>query len=913
MQALGAAVRLWTVGAALLVGVAPLQGQDTSLERDSGAATTVERAVPAPALVTLDLRDVSLRAALKAVEAQAGVSLVYATDAVPLERRVSLHVREVSAEEALRAVLRGTDVEVRAMSPGQILLVRHRGREAAPADPPRPDTAFALVSGRVTDSLSGAPVARAVVSVDEPAMQTLTDEAGEFRLTTVPEGERVIRVRRIGYLQGVRRVTLAGGAQRVDFVVAASPGQLNQVVVTGTAVPTEVKAIPTPISVVTGNDIEQAGLARVDDILRGMVPGALKVGTGERDGYPGISFRGGTDFGQDYATSPMKVYVDGVEMAYADAISQLDPRIVDRIEITRGPQASTIYGSGAIGGVIQIFTKKGSTSGHTEVSAQLSAGGLQSQWRDKPTLQQDHALSVSGGTSELSYQLTGAYNATGAWAPEYKSRRASYFASARHARGPLEVDLTGSLSQRQYDIATIEPYVVEQIRSRRWKTPFDAFYTTPFYPDVQRQSMTMGMNATYTTRSWWQQHLTLGYDRYDNPRGTSAPRRLTPADTLRSFSEFTQARASAAYSSTFTATLGGVASGSVVLGGDHWSTAEDVESGSKRSDGTFMAGRSYISKPRYSNSGVWAQAQLGLGQSVFLTAGVRGDRNDNFGTENGTAVAPRVGLAYTRDMGFAVAKARVSYGEAIRAPLPYQKDESRINLPTSLQEANPDLGPETQRGYDAGAEFYFGARTSVKATYYNQHIDDLISTVVLSAPGDTTEVSRYENLGRVANTGWELEGSAGRGPVTALATYSIFNSVAKRVAPAALGDGFQQYHVGDRLLMIPRSSGGLTLRFDRGRTGLSVGATYVGSFRNYDYIRYYSDRFGPTATTQAPRTYIVDYPSSVKWTVGLTQRLTPHVAGFIHIDNVGNSYAAEIDNTVAMQGRLTMAGVRLKL
>src|SRR6185312_17178334 len=152
---------------------------------------------------------------------------------------------------------------------------------------------------------------------------------------------------------------------------------------------------------------------QVDGLFRGTVPGAVAIDNGTHDGYPGLAFRGGIDFNQG-VSSPAKIYLDGVELAYGNAFSQIDPNTIDHIEITRGPQASTLYGAGAMVGVIQVFTKKGSGDlTHPDVDAQVSAGALQSQWSGA-TLHQDHSVGLEGGTTAFSYAGRASYTSTGA-------------------------------------------------------------------------------------------------------------------------------------------------------------------------------------------------------------------------------------------------------------------------------------------------------------------------------------------------------------------------------------------------------------------------------------------------------------------------------------------------------------------
>ena len=891
----------------LLVGLATT-GQSTldaqsalvpQAGRVAGMSTVAEQRI------TLDLQGLTLKEALRRLAKQANINLLYNSSDVPDNETLTISLTNAPVLGALRTILRRTDVVVRETDAGFVLEKRQ---------PSTPRRNGGLV-GRVVDAETHAPIQGARITVLTFGRDAIVNDSGRYRMSDLPVGSYRVAARRIGYERVEDTVTITDDADAVlDFALRPLPNQLDQVVVTGTITPTAVKALPTPITVLTSRDLERAGVTRVDDILRGTVPGAVKMDVGTHDGYPGISFRGGLNFDQGYSDTPAKVYVDGVEMAYTNALSQVDPKIIDHIEITRGPQASTIYGAGAIAGVIQIFTKKGTApSDHPEINAQAAIGGVQSQWRRGSTLRQDHSVSVAGGAGEFTYSLSGAYASMGAWAPEYKSENKSYFASARRAQGSLTLELTGMLTDRLYDIAPIDPYQAERVRSGQWHTTNDPFYANPFYPDASRQNGTLGLNASYASRSWWQHRLSIGYDGYENPNGQTSPRHLTSSDTLRRFSDYTRSRASLAYNTTLSAPLARSLASTLTLGAERWYTHESSQSGSLHADGLFVAGSASLWKAEYANTGIFAQTQFGWADALFLTAGVRADWNDNFGTSYGAALAPRIGIAYTGQAGPVLYKARVAYGKAIRPPLPYEKQANLGSLPFSEQEPSPNLGPESQSGYDGGIDLYFGARTSLQATYYDQRVDHLISTITLSAPEETTQRLRYENLGRIANTGWELQGSSGRGPFTVVGTYSIYNSTVKRVAPAAMGDERGQYHLGDRILLVPRSVAGMTVRYDRQSTNVSLGATYLGSFRNYDMITYYNDRFGPNPNPKPARTYLMDYPASIKWNAGVSQSLSPRWSLFGRVENAGNSFASEMNNISAVYGRQTLLGLKTAL
>jgi outer membrane receptor protein involved in Fe transport len=857
-----------------------------------------------PGRITLSLDRVTLREALHTIAKESGVSVSYSSDVVPVARRVSVHVRDATVGEALDSALAGTGVIARVWSATQIVL------EAAEPNAARAMPTHADAAGRVTDAESGSPVERARVTVDDTGPAALSGADGSFRLTSVSVGPHRVTARRVGYAPVTRSVAFtADSAITIDFALRATARSLDEVVVTGTIAPTEVRAVPSPITVISSRDIEEFGATQVDGLFRGTVPGTVAIDDGTHDGYPGLAFRGGIDFNQG-VSSPAKIYLDGVELAYGNAFSQIDPKSIDHIEITRGPQASTLYGAGAMVGVIQIFTKHGlAPLTHPQVDAQVSAGGVQSQWANGETFHQDHSLGVSAGNTQFDYAARASYTSTGEWAPEYDSKRAVFSGRVGGNLGGLRLDLTGQYSHRVYHVAPIDPYMAQAVRDGRWETGFDAFFDKPFFPSDTRSDENVGLTASFSTAPWWQHHVVLGFDGYDNPRGSTAPRFLTPTDSLREYGEFATSRASIAYNTTLSAHLGPSVTSALTLGADYWTTTESSVSASEHADGTFALGAAYI-RDSYNNTGLFAQEQLGFANRFFLTAGVRGDHNDNFGSGYGSAIAPRLGASYADKAGSVGYKLRASYGVAIQPPLPFQKSASLAAAPFSVQLANPDLGPERQRGLDAGVDLYFGNRASFGASYYNQRVDGMITTVVLSAPGDTTEVDQNQNIGRIKNSGVELEGSFNAAPFTFSATYSVLHSTVEQVSGGALGDGTGQYHAGDRLLLIPHTSGGFNTGLTLGRTQLHAGLTYIGSFRNYDRIALFDAVFGGDPNPQAPRAYIIDYPSVFKWNASVTQALPRGVTAFVRVDNLTNSYGSEVDNITAVHGRLTVIGLR---
>src|SRR5687768_11044542 len=129
--------------------------------------------------------------------------------------------------------------------------------------------------------------------------------------------------------------------------------RLAPVVTTATRVPVPQAAAPVAVTVVTGESLRARGITHVADALRD-VPGVALAQAGSAGAQTAVFLRGGE-------SKYVKVLVDGVpvnEAGGAFDFGTLTTHNVDRIEVVRGP-ASVLYGSDAVTGVVQIFTRRG--------------------------------------------------------------------------------------------------------------------------------------------------------------------------------------------------------------------------------------------------------------------------------------------------------------------------------------------------------------------------------------------------------------------------------------------------------------------------------------------------------------------------------------------------------------------------
>jgi len=249
-------------------------------------------------------------------------------------------------------------------------------------------------------------------------------------------------------------------------------------------------------------------------------------------------------------------------------------------------------------------------------------------------------------------------------------------------------------------------------------------------------------------------------------------------------------------------------------------------------------------------------------------------------------------------------KLRGSYGSAIRPPRPYQKQASLNPFLEIL--ANPHLGPERQTGWDAGVEFYVGTAASFGVTYYDQEAKDLVDQVLLSTSGPIPQ-AQFQNVGKIRNKGWEFESTLTLGRLGFRATYSRPNSTVRELSPSYSGD----LRSGDRLLEIPSSIARASINYTFFRhTNLGVEAVRIGHWTAIDWLSYYAFILGVEPFRGSGRDYWMEYPTVTKINVGLSQRVTDQLTGFVQVANVGNNTRFEQKNSNIPLGRVTTVGLR---
>ncbi|HET6637782.1 MAG TPA: TonB-dependent receptor [Gemmatimonadota bacterium] len=672
------------------------------------------------------------------------------------------------------------------------------------------------IAGQVVDDATGMPIPYIQVYVVGEDVGAVTDERGRFRIPEAQAGARLLRAEGLGYTASEAPVTVvAGGTAEIAIALRPEPLRLDEIVATGTAAGALGRQIPHSVGRIDVSRIDEP-VATVDELLAGRLPGVtVQQSSGNAGSGSQIRLRGNVSAA--LSNEPL-VYVDGVRIrsdGYPEnlpkvenndgpndtpsPLNDINPADIDRIEIVKGPAATTLYGAEAASGVVQIFTRRG-RSGPPVWTAEVGQGfdrvldfgtsdrpfvGME-PWLDGAAWRQRYGVSVAGG-GPVGYFVSTSLDRNDGVLPDNRDDRWTVRANLDvQPREDLSVRL--STAHTAHDLQNIaggldsNSLTLNVFRGR-----------TNALGDTTRQGLEqlldydietgldhtiLGLTAIHAPSSSWMNRVTLGYD-----RAASAMRQLRPVgfvfapDGILAEEDWVNGILTAEYVGSIDLTLPRRTSTTLSWGAQ--SVTSTVESDAGYAEGfdaeeepTIEGGElslDFHSKVRTRTSGVFGEMLAGWRDRYYVTGGLRLDGSTAFGDDLGLQAYPRIGGSYIvseedfwRD-GWGDLKLRTSYGHAGRAPGVI--DELRSWMMTSFdgEEAvvpgtigNPDLGPERTAELEIGFEGSFlNDRLVAEFSYYRQRTTDALFPIT-PIPSRGFLETQLRNVGTLRNDGIEL-------------------------------------------------------------------------------------------------------------------------------------------------------------
>ena len=502
------------------------------------------------------------------------------------------------------------------------------------------------------------------------------------------------------YTTAATLALMAPAFAQANFNIGATADE--SVVVSATRLATPADQIGSSVTVVTAADIDARQERSLPNALE-TVPGLFVEQSGGLGGQTSLFMRGTN-------SNHTKVIIDGIDIAdpstptNAADIGKYLTGDIARIEVLRGPQ-SGLYGSDAIGGVINIITKAG--EGPLKLTAQAEGGSFDTF---------NQRASLGGSDGGFHYMVTVDHVHAGATPVTPPAlllpgeKRNDDFYDQIQASTKLGYDITDN-----FDLGLVGHY-----GSSLGKVTNDGFSLVTFtgFPAVNRTRI-----ATLQYDSRATAHLVLWDGRLDQTVGFGFTDAITSSnDPDNGYNLSKGQRTKLDYQGNI-----GVMDGeTVVLGAE---TARDANKA-----GVSFGFPSGPTTGITTNAG-YGELQSDFGSGFYDSASIRYDDNSRFGNKVTYHIAP---AWLIEDTG---TKLKASFGTGFKAPA--------LGQLFGGFGANPLLKPETSTGYDVGAEqSVLGGAVTGGVTWFHNDIKNLI----VNGPAPTF---LYGNIGRARTQGVE--------------------------------------------------------------------------------------------------------------------------------------------------------------
>lgn len=561
------------------------------------------------------------------------------------------------------------------------------------------EAAAGALGGRVVDASTGQPLAGVEVRLTgRDTVVVRSGPKGAWLIANLSAGQYTIRARGLGHLPREMQVQVAGG-QRTHYELRldAAPLSLDQVVVTAARRDQRLTDAVVTTEVVTRADIERTGAADLASVL------TEQTGVALQGGHPagaGVMLQG-------FGAERVLVLLDGQPVAGRIAgvldVSRIPTAMVERIEVVKGPQ-STMYGSEAMGGIVNILTRT-PPSGVLGATLRATAG---SQAR------RDGGASLTLGRGPF------------AAAFDVSRRSIATTPGIDVVDGALarRLDLSSKLRWAPDPARTLEASLVTLDERRRWRSG-----TLYNFGDSQQWS---GRLRGVRARGRHRLTPTFSASVFDHlSRSSTQPKPIAGDTGQRQLQRVYQAEL------LYNGRLGSGAAHALDVG----LLMRRDETETVRVPGGL---RSITALEPF------AQLELAATPVLSLVPGVRLSRSSQWRTH----VTPRLAARWQAADGLTV---RASGGEGYRVPDFKELYMFFVNDNVGYAvRGNPDLRPERSRNLTVGAEWTSG-RTYLRGQLFQNRFRDFIETRPASGPGEAP-VYEYGNLDNGSTRGMELEG-----------------------------------------------------------------------------------------------------------------------------------------------------------
>jgi iron complex outermembrane receptor protein len=575
----------------------------------------------------------------------------------------------------------------------------------------------ATVTGRLVDA-NAMPVAGANIFLEGTVLGGASDDNGVFRVTNIPAGNFILKITMIGFEQKELMIATSD-TSRINLGqinLTEAPLQTQPIVVTASKYEQNLQDVPVSISTVTAQEINYRNSTTVDE--------ALKYVSGVNMNRDQVNIRGSNGYSYGVGSRVM-LLVDGVPYITGDtqgaSFESIPVNHIERVEIQKGA-GSTLYGSNALGGVINILTKQ--ISEQPDIQIQLY-GGIY----DRPYYEQWNwsakARYISGIRADFSQKI----NSTGLRFSFVRDEDDSYRKNDWQLRyniaGKLEYDLS------PYDHVSISANFMDQNRENflYWKNLDRALEPAEDQLGEQAKSQRYFIAPVYRkvlkNKKFYKLSAIWYHNRFKDNIGLTG--------------------------NSSDADYGNIEFQYNLFLGSHFVTTGITPSYSAVSSDIFGSREGYI-------LAAYVQDELKLNEQWRFTFGIRFDYFNIDELRSDNSISPKAGVVYKPAPGSAY---RASFGSGFRAPSMAEAFTSTTAGGLIVQ-PNKNLKPEHSISAEAGWNRIFSTYVMTDIALFYNYYWDLIEGGFIEDENQLNNFIRFDNItearvfGAEASLNWQI-------------------------------------------------------------------------------------------------------------------------------------------------------------
>lgn len=583
-------------------------------------------------------------------------------------------------------------------------------------DPQPTPEAGGVITGQVYDRETRTPLNLVDVYLDSVLIGGITGRDGRFVIRYIPEGKYTLVVKRLGYKpyreQDVRVVRGKLVARRIGLEPTEIAGQ--EVLITATRKEQTAQMAPASVVILRASDLESRPVHTFDQAIEA-IPG-VSIFRAAGTSVQSLSIRGSSDVAGGGVGNRVLLLVDGRPALTSDAggayWSLVPTNFIERVEVVKGA-FSSLYGSTAMGGVINVITRRPSYRSLAHIAVKygfFEKAPRDIRYTDKMQLQREIEASYSGANGKLSYL----FNASNKQSDGYAQNTAYNFYDLftkimfdLDYNRNLEVTLGGGFAKNDFPHSWLNSAQPLRVRP---KYTDDRQEKRQFNVDVHYWAVP-NSSVKYSSRFYYYLNAARSYFNENDPNGTLPGNDPLGSKTVIDGNKFGNITQLDWYINSRNYFIAGI---DVQI--DHVNSSPD----------SVVYGKQQIN-----NFAFYLQDEVNLTTRLVTTVGVRFDWNHLVGGRNLRQASPKVALVYHPTTALSL---RLLYGQAFRAPTIAERFFKRELSGGVLFKPNPELNAERMDySLESGVRWQLNSHIGIDAALFRYHYKDLIYWVNIAA------------------------------------------------------------------------------------------------------------------------------------------------------------------------------------